>query len=60
MTHGKRNGTGGKRFTLPNGYTLGKDGQARDEYGRRFAPEWPEMPYDPAVVWGEDWLAGNW
>lgn len=51
---------GVNRFALPNGYTLGKDGQARDEYGRRFAPEWPETPYDPAVAWGEDWLAENW
>ena len=29
-------------FALPEGYTLGEDGMAYDEYGRPFAPAWPE------------------
>lgn len=47
-------------FALPDGYTLGEDGMAYDAYGRPFAPEWPEEPYDPASVWGENWLEENW
>ena len=47
-------------FALPDGYTLDEDGQARDAYGRLFAPAWPQEPYDPAAVWGENWLADNW
>ena len=33
---------------------------AYDAYDRPFAPEWPEEPYDPASVWGENWLEENW
>lgn len=47
-------------FALPDGYMLDEDGQACDAYGRPFAPAWPQEPYDPAAVWGENWLADNW
>lgn len=47
-------------FALPEGYALDADGMAYDEYGRPFAPAWPEEQYDPAAVWGENWLADNW
>ena len=47
-------------FALPEGYALDADGMAYDEYGRPFAPAWPEEQYDPAAVWGESWLAENW
>ena len=47
-------------FAVPEGYTLSEDGMAYDAYGRPFAPEWPEEPYDPAATWGENWLEENW
>ena len=47
-------------FALPEGYTLDEDGIAYDAYGRPFAPEWPDEPYDPAAAWGENWLEENW
>lgn len=47
-------------FALPEGYALDADGMAYDEYGRPFAPAWPEEQYDPAAVWGKNWLAENW
>ena len=47
-------------FALPEGYTLSEDGMAYDKYGRPFAPEWPVEPYDPAAIWGENWLEENW
>lgn len=51
---------GVNRFALPNGYALREDGMAWDEYGRPFAPEWPAEPYDPAAVWGENWIEESW
>ena len=50
----------GVAIALPEGYALDADGMAYDEYGRPFAPVWPEEQYDPAAVWGESWLAENW
>lgn len=47
-------------FALPAGYTLREDGIAYDEAGRPFAPEWPDTLYDPAAVWGANWLEENW
>lgn len=45
-------------FAVPAGYTLGEDGQARNEDGRPFASPWPGELYDPAAVWGENWMNG--
>ena len=47
-------------FAVPAGYTLNGDGQACDEDGKLFAPVWSQERYDPAAVWGENWLAENW
>lgn len=47
-------------FALPEGYTLGEDGQAYDRTNKPFAPDWSEERYDPAAAWGENWMADNW
>ena len=51
---------GKNTFAVPAGYTLRADGMAYDETGRPFAPTWPEMLYDPAAVFGENWAEENW
>lgn len=50
---------GVRYFAVPAGYALGEDGQAYDEAGNPFAPEWSEERYDAAAVWGENWIAEN-
>ena len=47
-------------FALPEGYTLGSDGQAYGSTGKPFAPEWPSEPFDPRSVWGSGWPDDSW
>lgn len=47
-------------FAVPAGYTLDEDGLARDEDGRLFTGDWSGERYDPAAVWGANWVEENW
>lgn len=47
-------------FALPDGYTLGDDGQAYGSTGKPFAPDWSDERYDPADIWGDSWTDDNW
>lgn len=47
-------------FPLPGCYTLGDDGQAYDKTGKPFASEWPAERFDPAAIWGDNWIEDNW
>lgn len=51
---------GEQYFALPEGYTLGEDGRAYDRTNKPFAPNWAKERYDPASVWGDNWLDENW
>lgn len=50
---------GARYIAMPAGYTI-ENGVAYDEYGMAFAPDWPDVPFDPATVWGDNWLEDNW
>ena len=52
---------GTQYFAVPAGYTLAEDGQAYDEAGSPFAPEWPapEDRFDAAIAWGSGWDVDN-
>ena len=47
-------------FAVPAGYTLDEDGLARDEDGKLFTGDWGGERYDPAAVWGANWVEENW
>lgn len=44
---------------VPAGYTLGEDEQAYDKTGKPFAAPWENDRFDPASVWGENWVEDN-
>ena len=52
---------GARYLAVPAGYTLAEDGQAYDEVGNPFAPEWPapEDRFDAAAAWGDGWDVDN-
>ena len=52
---------GVRYLAVPAGYTLAEDGQAYDEAGSPFAPEWPapEARFDAAAAWGAGWDVDN-